>query len=509
MNRRELLRRGGAGLVALGAYPGGAAGAAAPVLREPRCGPIRGTSDGTVARFFGIPFARPPLDALRFRAPEPAARWREPLAARAYAPSPVQPGSPPEDPSAPLPTSEDCLYLNVWAPERPGPHPVQVWVHGGGNVTGSTRFPVFDGSGFARAGVVCVTITYRTGCWGFLDLEEALGGSYADSGNNGLRDQIMALRWVHDNIAAFGGDPARVTLAGQSAGAKDVVSLLAAPAARGLFARAIVESGGGQTIADRTRAAELTRRVAAAAGVAPAALRDLPARALLAAQTAVVAAYPRKYPFRAVVGGALLPQAPLAAIAAGAARDVPLLLGWNRDEVAFWGPPEPGAEAVRAGELANLDLATFAPVYARYAALVPDPLARRYAAVSAEEYGIPTIRLAAAQARAGGVAHLYRFDLPLTTGARRGYAIHGAELPLTWARLDDPASTVYGPVGTSAERLSAAMHGMWLRFLRGGAPAANWPSYDLRRRATMRLDALPRVVDDLAGAERLLWDGVL
>lgn len=179
---------------------------------------------------------------MRFKAPRALPPWRGNRDAFDFGSASLQA-------CAALKTSEDCLYLNVWAPNRPGPHPVYVFIHGGGNLEGATATPVLDGENLARKGMVVVTIGYRVGALGFLELGALLGDAYAGSGNNGLRDQAMALAWVRNNIAAFGGDPDRITLGGQSAGAKDVMALIAMPETRGLFHRAICASGGGHTYA--------------------------------------------------------------------------------------------------------------------------------------------------------------------------------------------------------------------------------------------------------------------
>lgn len=194
-------------------------------------GVVRGERMEGVRLFRGVPFAQPPVGELRFRPPLEPMPWSGVRNALQFAPAAVQPNGDAKE------QSEDCLYLNVWTPDTPGPHPVFVWVHGGGFTGGRSSEAMFDGSTFAREGIVCVTVAYRLGVFGFMDWSPMLGETYAGSANNGLRDLIAALNWVQKNIASFGGDPKAVTLGGESAGAKLTDILMGVPAARPLFTR--------------------------------------------------------------------------------------------------------------------------------------------------------------------------------------------------------------------------------------------------------------------------------
>jgi len=487
-------------------------------LRTP-AGVLRGQDGGDVTRYLGIPFAQPPVGALRFKAPQPAAAWDGVLKANAFAAAPIQS---PIGPSKYVPVgptySEDCLYLNVWTPKTPGPHPVYVYIYGGGNVAGTTSMPVFDGAAMARQGVVVVSVAYRVGVFGFLDVSSVLGAEYAGSGNNGLLDQVMGLEWIKKNIGAFGGDPSQVTIGGQSAGAKNVISLLAMPAAKGLFQRVISESGGGQTVATPAMARTLTERVLAKVGLEQTradGLKTLPAKDLLAAQVKLVAEYELKYPFRAVVDGTVMPVAPIEAIAQGQARAIPILMGTARDEVAFFGPAKTMNGNIEGRELANIEFGPFEKIFGRYAKTFPtlNDAQLRYKALTAEEYWVPTIRMAEAHAKAGGQAYSYRLDLPFGSGEKVGYAVHGSELALVFANLHDSTAPALGPTGPEAEELGAVMHNAWLAFIKTGRPQAAgapaWPAYDVAKRPTMVFDAKARlrVQSDLDAAERRLWAG--
>ncbi len=459
-------------------------------------GRVGGSMADGVRVFLGIPYAAAPVGPLRFRPPAPATPWSGVRPARNFAPAAIQPASP-RTPD--LPTSEDCLYLNVWAPAAGTGHPVLVWLHGGGNVAGTTREPTFDGTAFARDGVVCVTVGYRLGAFGFLDLSSVLGAGYAGSGCNGLRDQAAALGWVRENIAAFGGDPARVTLAGQSAGAKDVCALLGAPSAARLIRRAIVESGSGQTVFTATEGAAIARQFAAAAGDAN--LSDLPAARLLAAENAVLDATPVDFPFRPVIDGAFLPRRPVDAVAGGSAKGIDLLLGGTADESRLFVPDAAQAAGpIPPALLSNMPAAAFAALDGRYAALLPglSPAERHWRMMTAEEYWIPTLRVAEAAVAAGATAWMYRYDMPAAAGPFAGHAVHASELGSVWGAAGAPMP---------------AMHTAWVRFISGDAPGApglpDWPRFEATTRRTMILDATPHVEQDPRGAERMLWNGVL
>ena len=298
--------------------------------------------------------------------------------------------------------SEDCLYLNIWAPaqagSQPGSAPVFVWVHGGGFTGGRSSDPMSDGTHFAQEGVVVVTVAYRLGVLGFLDLEPALGPSYAGSGNNGLRDVMAALAWVKTNIASFGGDPARVTVGGESAGAKLVGLLMGVPSARGLVSQMISESGGGDRVLPRDRALEIGKGFVntwtAKTSSPAAAMLEATTDELLSAQEAFTRDSPIHFPLRCELQPGFLPQPPDATVGSGLTRGKRLLIGTNHDESAFFIGPNPSHDAT-AHDLGNLSVEQFRPVDAAYAKQFPDlsPALRRIRSVTAEEYMIPSIRL--------------------------------------------------------------------------------------------------------------------
>ena len=313
-----------------------------------RNGSVAGThgSDASVAVFRGIPYAAPPVGNLRFAPPARPASWtgvRDATMFGANCPQNIVTERKPwtHEFMAHGPVSEDCLFLNVWTPAVGARQklPVYVYLHGGGFNEGSGSIAVYDGEGLARKGVVVVTVNYRLGALGFLAHPELTRESpHRASGNYGLLDQIAALQWVRDNIAAFGGDPARVTLGGQSAGAMSVISLIASPLAKGLFQRAAIESGllapvGTQLLADAEKEGEAFAAIKGASSLAS--LRAMPVGQLAARPappTAGGGPPPAALAFRPIVDGYVLRDAIDAVLAKGAQNDVPVLIGFNADE---------------------------------------------------------------------------------------------------------------------------------------------------------------------------------
>ncbi|GAA5155759.1 MULTISPECIES: carboxylesterase/lipase family protein [Amycolatopsis] len=440
-----------------------------------------------MARVFrGIPYAAPPVGELRFAPPQPPGPWS---GEDAPAPSSLQP----DILGRGLTGSEDCLYLNVYAPEAPGPHPVLVWIHGGGGVTGSPHD--YDGTRFAEHGVVVVTIAYRLGALGLLYLPEVFGG-----GNFALLDQIAALRWVRDHIAKFGGDPERVTLAGESNGGRTVGTLLAAPAARGLFQQAIVQSGTGVgSLVDTPEAARRTAgELLAELDLTPETagkLRELPAERIVEAQ---VRRSSNRVPYRVVVDGAELTRPPLDAVAAGSAAEVRLLIGTNHDEEDLF-----RALGQSSGPL-TLDRRAYDGALAHYRERFPDLSEDELTArvTTAADWWLPAIRFAEAQHAAGGEVWMYRLDW--RSGVRGMGACHGLDVPLVFDDLDNPFFRLFlGRDTARARPITTTMHDAWVRFVHG---EPSWPRYTPSTRTTMLFDTVSTPVDDPDRDERLLWD---
>lgn len=470
-------------------------------------GSLRGECVPGARAFRGIPFAAPPVGPLRFRAPEKPLRWTGERDATRFGASPMQVGE------AGVQHSEDCLYLNLWTPESKGPHPVFVWIHGGGFTGGHAFEPVYDGTAFAREGIVCITVGYRLGVFGFLDLEPVLGAAYAGSANNGLRDLIAALEWVRENVADFGGDPGRVTVGGESAGAKLTDILMGTPSASKLFHQMISESGGAERVWSLKVARDISLGFAeqwrGASGKSDVTLLTAPGEDLIEVQKAFIKQWPQHFPLRPEVDGVLLAQLPVRSIASGSSRGKRLLIGTNRDESALFVGPQPQHDAATA-ELGNLAQSSFEPIYEKYKNIYPELTVeqRRIRALTAEEYWVPSIRVADALSKGGGEAWMYRLDFSETAGRLHGYAYHSIDTGMVWERP-------HTGIGNDTEEaaLSQQMHQAWVAFVRGETPGAAgwppWPRYSPGSRPTMILDRTSRVERAPAEAELRLWDAVL
>lgn len=476
-----------------------------PVIQT-ACGKLEGALSDSTRVFKGVPFATPPVGPLRFRAPKVSPQWSGVRPAFDFARAAMQP------PTGAFEVSEDCLYLNIWAPEDKGSHPVFVYIHGGGFTAGRSFDPMFNGSQFAKSGIVCVTVAYRLGALGFLDVGPLLGADYAGSANNALRDLVMALQWVQQNIEAFGGDAGRVTIGGESAGAKLTCLLMGVPSARGLFQGMISESGGAERIWSKGNSERVARgynEVWTRTGEETKNLLSADPASLITTQRSFLKSWPQHFPLRSEIKDAFLPRLPIVAIADGSTRGKRLLIGTNRDESALFLGPHPKKNAA-AEDLGNLSLERFEPVHEKYSRIYPQLSAeeRRIRAVSAEEYWVPSIRVADAHVRGGGEAYMYRLDFTETSGRLKGYAYHSLDNPLVWAY---PHKTVEN--AEAEANLAQQMHDAWVTFIKGSAPAGKglpeWPTYTPDGRTTMILDTQSRVEQRPAEEELRLWDGML
>jgi len=506
--------------------PAGADGA--PVVVPTRHGDLVGAWHDGIARFAGVPFAAPPVGDLRFRPPAPPEPWQGERDASSF--SPISPQNPSlmdalfggESET----WSEDCLYLNVWTP-APGARagrPVMVWIHGGGFEMGSGSSPLYHGESFARDGVVLVSINYRLGAVGFLELGD-LDPAEAGSGNVGLLDQVAALEWVRDNIAAFGGDPDNVTIFGESAGAMSVSLLLSMPTARGLFHKAIAESGAASAAKSPAHAAADTREFLEAAGLSSVAeLRAAPVEQLLTAHATMAGARiadpegviqkhgnPLAFlSFRPVADGREVPADPVAAVAAGAAAGVPLIIGTNREEWKLFALMTPAATS---DEMLTqrVGLVTDDPGTALEAYRQEHPDAGfgdlEGAVLTDVVFRIPAVRLADAQAAHAPVFQ-YRFDWRSPAWGGMIGAAHAVEIPFVFDLVEDHRLHVF--VGPEAPRsLARAMHEAWIAFARDGVPAADglptWPTVDGDGRPVVLLDTGSTLALDPEGATRRFW----
>ena len=497
-------------------------------IAETTAGKIKGAEEDGLYVFRGIPYAAPPVGALRFRAPQPHPGWegvRDAIDFGAIAPQIANDGLEELLGSFPQPQSEDCLFLNIWTPgiDR-ARRPVMVWIHGGGFTIGSGSEPYYAGATLAdRGDVVVVTINYRLGALGFLHAP-ALGET-----NFGMRDQVAALRWVRDNIANFGGDPDNVTIFGESAGGMSVATLMASPEAAGLFHKAIPQSGAGHhtmplAVAEETGAAFLRRL-----GVAPDdldALRALSVEQILEAQgemeaemfAAIAEGGTAEMRFTPVVDGEFLTERAVDAVARGQSQAVSTLVGYLDDEWKLFtammpGDPPNEEDVVARLEGMGLDGRSAYDGYraARLARSEPaEPADIADAAGGDQLFTIPALRLADAQAAQQPATFFYLFDWksPALDGALG--SCHALDIPFVFGTYEDAAE--FAGDGPEAAELSERVMDAWIAFARSGDPsteAHQFPAYDAERRPQLVFGENIRVEYDWRAEERALWTGVL
>ncbi|MET1075507.1 MAG: carboxylesterase family protein [Umezawaea sp.] len=484
-----------------------------------RDGALEGRTADGVTSFLGVPYAAAPFGANRMRPPQPVEPWSGTRAATEYGPTAPKGDYPPQYrplfPEVVIP-GDECLNLNVWTPDPDASGlPVLVWIHGGSFMNGSGSLGEYDGSAFARDGVVCVTINYRLAADGFLFLGDG-------TANLGLLDQIAALRWVRDNITAFGGDPSRVTVAGESAGAMSVTTLLAMPLADGLFARAIMQSGAAVNTLTPELGAMVGGYLADALGVEPTreAIAAVPLDTLVRAASDLVteaqtAPDPARWrelalsllPFAPVVDGDVLPRMPMDAFADGQGGGVPVLIGSNRDEARLFLIPGGAIDfvddaALEAGAGAYGLSPEGVAVYRanRPGASPGDVLA---AIVTDWFYGVPALRVA--EARAAGTTWVYRFDHPEPAANNGLGSCHAAEIPFVFDTIGREEAR--GRVGEApSQAVADTVHGAWVAFVTDGAPG--WAPYTTDTRTAALLSDKVDEVGDPAGDERALWEGI-
>ncbi len=470
-----------------------------------------------MAVFRGIPFAEPPVGALRFAAPRPARSWGGVRDAVSYGPPPPQASAFGMGRLAQPAVDDDWLTINVWSPE-PSPRaglPAMVWIHGGAYTIGMSSLPEYDGTRLAReGGVVVVTFNYRVGAEGFAQIEGA-------PANRGLLDQIAALEWIHDNIRAFGGDPDRVTVFGESAGAGSVAALLAMPRAAGLFGRAVAQSVQG-TFFSPELAADIASSIAAELGLRPT-TADLstvaPARLSTAADAMGARmgqwthrwgqpAY-RSILFSPVADGDALPITPWRALADGAGRDIDLLVGHTRHEQRLFTALD-GLLGQVTDEQAETALSFLAPGVngaRRYREGFPAAGADElYEVVNSDwSFRMPSLHLAEAQAAAGGRAHVYELTWPAPGMGGLLGACHGLDVPLVFGNLDRglPAILIGESPNPEAEALSARIRAGWTAFAAHGDPG--WIAYDAEQRLVQLFDTHPTVTAYPEDTSRQIW----
>lgn len=497
-------------LAAVATFLAVSARASAPPVVQTKDGPVEGLVRNGVATFLGVPFAAPPIGRLRWRAPQPVQRWKKVLLATQYRPACMQTGMYPPD--APVESdSENCLYLNLWKPASPSsrPLPVMVWIYGGALENGSAAVPLYAGDQLARHGVIVVTLNYRLGVFGFLALPALTAQSaHHASGDYGLLDQIAALQWVHRNIAAFGGNPDNVTVFGQSSGSISISALTASPLAKGLFQKAIGESGGlfePMELIPQYRLAgaeaQGQRFMSAAGARSLADLRSLPASKLIAIP----------FPARIIIDGYVVPRAPWKTYAQGKANKVSVLLGWNADEGTYFLTHIRVTPADYRQALER----SFPALLVRL--LAPDPGKNGRSARAAAIAFNTDLRFRwdmwrwarLVSGRGADRVYLYKFSRAPPYRPSSPYyglgATHGTEMQYVFDHL--PAG---GVDWTAADRrLAAVMPAYWTRFARftdpNGPGLPHWPRFLPRRQELMQLgtDIHAEPVADIAPLRRI------
>jgi para-nitrobenzyl esterase len=478
-------------------------------------GPVRGYLEAGLAVFKGLRYGAAPTGAARFKPPQAPVAWAETAEATAYGAPAIQSGlapgerrSSPADPPAPdePASSEDCLFLNVWTPGLEAKaRPVMVWLHGGGFANGSGGAAMYDGGALARKGdVVTVTVNHRLNVFGYLHLGEVFGPDYAQSGIAGMLDIVQALEWVRDNIAAFGGDPANVTIFGESGGGWKVSLLMAMPGARGLFHKAVIQSGPGLTGKRVADADKVARQLLEDLKVTrPAELAALSTEAISRASVQVPGEAMRLY--TPVVDGTALPRDPFEPDASPLSADVPLLIGTNKDEQTLFMLGHP-----KFGHFDDADLDRHAatqakekagPLVAALRAAYPDYNQTHLAAAVGTAVGMwgGSIKLAerkAAQGAAPVWMYLMTWETPVAKGRLR--SPHALEIPLVFDNVEKARNFVGR--GEEPQAVADQMSHAWLAFARTGDPG--WPAYDTAARATKLFDVESRVVNDPLSAVR-------
>ncbi len=476
-------------------------------------GPVIGVRYDGVSVFKGLRYGAP---TQRFRPPRRPEPWRDPIRAGTYGAASPQRGNEPNQ-------SEDCLFLNIWTPGTDAARrPVMVYIHGGAYSAGSGSDPLYDGARLATRGdVVVVTLNHRLNVFGYAYLARLAPG-FEDSGNAGQLDLILALQWVRDNIAAFGGDPLRVMLFGQSGGGAKIATLMAMPAAQGLFHRAATMSGQQVTASGPINATTRATAWLKALGLTPdraAEAATMPVERLLEAQTAEdpILGFGGLY-FGPVLDFRSLPRHPFYPDAAPMGRPIPMIIGNTREETLGFMGDDPRNQGLTWDTLAarltpgvmRIDITPEA-VIAGYRAMHPDwsPDRVLIAATTAGRSWRGAVIEAEERARARAPAWVYQLDFPGELTSGRMGAFHTADIPLVFDNVQATGSHTRGP---GAQSLSDRMSDAFIALARDGDPnhagLPRWDRYELPRRQTMLMDVQPRMADDPRGDERAFFSAI-
>jgi len=489
---------------------------------ETKTGIIQGYKEEGLEIFKGIPFAEPPLGDLRFSPPVSKQSWDEMLNTTEYGPCSIQGSSGLEEFLGRLePESEDCLTLNIWTPAADsGKRPVMFWIHGGAFMMGGGTDPMYDGSALAlRGDIVVVTINYRLGSFGFLY-------NKGIPPNVGSQDQVLALKWVNENIGSFGGDPKNVTIFGESAGGYSVLSLCTMPKAKGLFRRVIAQSAPSiETTVSNKISKKILRKLGVKGGDIDS-LRVVPPEKIIESQNQVFASEPTDImALRPLISGDTFPKHPLKAFLNGECANIDLMMGTNLDEFKLFTAIEPmksmmgdDAEQLLIGALAMSGVAKekseeILKIYkeARDGKYSIEPFEIFTAVITDFAFRIPTIRLLEAQKPHQPNTYNYMFAWPSSGLDGILGACHALEIPFAFGTLNSP--TLKDFVKGAPQELSEKMMDAWISFAKSGNPnhgnLPDWPAYDADTRETMIFGEECKVEKALFDKERAAWDGLL
>lgn len=472
---------------------------------ETAYGRVEGKKLENVYVWKGIPYAKPPVGSLRFRPPVKPEGWDGIRDATEFSPVASQPsseimnflGNNIDN------MSEDCLYLNVWSPSPDNKRrPVLVWIHGGAFISGSGSSSSYDGESFADKGdVVVVTINYRLGILGFLHLGDIGGKEYATSGNCGILDQVAALEWVKENIEAFGGDPDRVTIFGESAGAMSIGVLLGFPSAQGLFQQAILQSGASRNAIPAKKATKVAQKLLNALKVDAtnlSLLEDIPVEKLLEASNLIP-----PMSLAPVIDGISLPEHPETAIVNGATKDIKILIGTNKNEYNLFTVFDPIWKNADQQTISAIFEKTFGPFWPELTKEFTNETALSLELynqlMTIQIFTYPAIKLAEQQVSHGAHVWMYRFDWesPVLNGALA--STHALEIPFVWNTLNKSNTDKLTGDSPNRQIVADQMHDAWIAFARYGDPNTkglpNWPPYNLKERSTLIFDEKSKLVE--------------
>jgi len=486
---------------------------------EVKCGKVNGYTENDLHIFKGIPYAEPPVGNLRFSPPQAKKPWNGELETTEFGPCAIQGYTALEEITGKLqPESEDCLTLNIWTPGIDNKkRPVMFWIHGGGYLFGGSRSPAYDGSNLAKRGdVVIVTINYRLGAFGYLFIPGI-------TANAGQLDQVLALKWVNDNIAKFGGDPDNVTIFGESAGAYSVIALTAMPAAKGLFRRVIAES---MPLIDPKVPKKTTKLLMRALGIKSGdidALRKVPPEEIIKAQNEITKQ--GGLIFRPIIDGDTFPIHPLVMMKEGKCKDIDLLMGTNMHEAKLFTSLDPNLRKINDEKATIFYLASMGinsdnaqkiiKTYkeAREGILSNEPKELLDAIATDLMFRVATLQILEAQSK--NQPHTYNYLFTWETSIFDGMfgSCHALELPFVFNTFKDPGMKALVGNATNTDTLCENMMDAWLSFARNGNPnhdgIPNWPTYEKNNRSALVLGNEIKIANALFEKERKAWDGIL